>query len=100
MCIRFCAQPFARTLDAAICADIMLDGPSKCQGVREHRAHQRGCVIDPEEGLGYVLAAIKMIRKELDGKTPLNRFCRRALHARQLPDRRRQEHQLRAQPSA
>lgn len=32
-------------------------------------------VIDPEEGLGYVLDAIRMIRKELDGKTPLIGFA-------------------------
>ncbi|MCC6902544.1 MAG: uroporphyrinogen decarboxylase [Polyangiaceae bacterium] len=32
-------------------------------------------VIDPEESLGHVLAAIRMIRKELDGKTPLIGFA-------------------------
>src|SRR6478609_4406879 len=32
-------------------------------------------LIDPEESLGYVLSAIRMIRKELDGKTPLIGFA-------------------------
>lgn len=32
-------------------------------------------VIDPEESLGHVLAAIRMIRAELDGKTPLIGFA-------------------------
>ena len=32
-------------------------------------------VIDPEESLGHVLAAIRMIRQELDGKTPLIGFA-------------------------
>ncbi|MBI3204258.1 MAG: uroporphyrinogen decarboxylase [Myxococcales bacterium] len=32
-------------------------------------------VIDPEESLGHVLAAIRMIRRELDGKTPLIGFA-------------------------
>jgi uroporphyrinogen decarboxylase len=32
-------------------------------------------VIDPEDGLGYVLEAIRLIRKELDGKTPLIGFA-------------------------
>ncbi len=32
-------------------------------------------VIDPEESLGHVLAAIRLIRAELDGKTPLIGFA-------------------------
>ncbi len=32
-------------------------------------------VIDPEESLAHVLAAIRMIRQELDGKTPLIGFA-------------------------
>ncbi|MFZ5890989.1 MAG: uroporphyrinogen decarboxylase [Myxococcota bacterium] len=31
--------------------------------------------LDPEEGLGYVLQAIRLIRRELDGKTPLIGFA-------------------------
>jgi uroporphyrinogen decarboxylase len=31
--------------------------------------------FDPEEGLGYVLQAIRLIRRELDGKTPLIGFA-------------------------
>ena len=32
-------------------------------------------VVDPEESLGHVLAAIRLIRAELDGKTPLIGFA-------------------------
>jgi uroporphyrinogen decarboxylase len=32
-------------------------------------------VIDPEEGLGYVLEAIRLLRRELEGKTPLIGFA-------------------------
>lgn len=32
-------------------------------------------LIEPEEGLGYVLEAIRMLRRELDGKTPLIGFA-------------------------
>jgi len=32
-------------------------------------------VIEPDDGLGYVLAAIKMIRRELGGKVPLIGFA-------------------------
>ncbi|HWA73434.1 MAG TPA: uroporphyrinogen decarboxylase [Polyangiaceae bacterium] len=31
--------------------------------------------FDPEEGLGYVLEAVRLIRRELDGKTPLIGFA-------------------------
>jgi uroporphyrinogen decarboxylase len=31
--------------------------------------------FDPEEGLGHVLAAIRLLRRELDGKTPLIGFA-------------------------
>jgi uroporphyrinogen decarboxylase len=32
-------------------------------------------VIEPEEDLGYVLEAVRLIRRELDGKTPLIGFA-------------------------
>jgi len=80
----------AHKVDAAILfADILLplepmgapfefakgEGPVIHQPVRDRAAVERLRVIDPEEGLGYVLDAIKMIRKELDGKTPLIGFA-------------------------
>jgi uroporphyrinogen decarboxylase len=80
----------AHHVDAAILfADILLplepmgapfefakgEGPVIHSPVRDRRAVDALRVIDPEEGLGYVLDAIKMIRKELDGKTPLIGFA-------------------------
>src|SRR6478752_2545552 len=80
----------AHKVDAAILfADILLplepmgapfefakgEGPVIHQPVRDRAAVERLRVIDPEEGLGYVLEAIKLIRRELDGKTPLIGFA-------------------------
>ena len=80
----------AHGVDAAILfADILLplepmgapfefakgEGPVIHNPVRDRAAVDRLRVIDPEEGLGYVLDAIKMIRRELDGKTPLIGFA-------------------------
>ncbi|HWZ92644.1 MAG TPA: uroporphyrinogen decarboxylase [Polyangiaceae bacterium] len=84
-------QPvLAHGVDAAILfADILLplepmgapfefakgEGPVIHHPVRDRKAVDALRVIDPEEGLGYVLDAIKLIRKELDGKTPLIGFA-------------------------
>lgn len=80
----------AHGVDAAILfADILLplepmgapfefakgEGPVIHHPVRDRAAVDALRVIDPEEGLGYVLDAIRMIRKELDGKTPLIGFA-------------------------
>lgn len=80
----------AFAVDAAILfADILLplepmgapfefaagEGPRVFDPVRDKSGVERLRVIDPEEGLGYVLEAIKSIRKELDGKTPLIGFA-------------------------
>jgi uroporphyrinogen decarboxylase len=80
----------AHKVDAAILfADILLplepmgapfefakgEGPVIHTPVRDRAAVERLRVIDPEEGLGYVLEAIKLLRKELDGKTPLIGFA-------------------------
>ncbi len=51
------------------------EGPKVHEPVRDRAAVDRLRVIDPEEGLGYVLAAIRLIRAELDGKTPLIGFA-------------------------
>ena len=80
----------AHGVDAAILfADILLplepmgapfefakgEGPVIHSPVRDRAAVDRLRVIEPEDGLGYVLDAIRMIRKELDGKTPLIGFA-------------------------
>ena len=80
----------AHKVDAAILfADILLplepmgapfefakgEGPVIHHPVRDRAAVEALRVIEPEDGLGYVLDAIKMIRKELDGKTPLIGFA-------------------------
>ncbi len=80
----------AHRVDAAILfADILLplepmgapfefakgEGPVIHHPVRDRAAVEALRVIEPEDGLGYVLDAIKMIRRELDGKTPLIGFA-------------------------
>jgi uroporphyrinogen decarboxylase len=80
----------AMSVDAAILfADILLplepmgapfefaagEGPRFFEPVRTAADIERLRVIDPEESLAYVLSAIRMIRKELDGKTPLIGFA-------------------------
>ena len=83
-------QPLPHGVDAAILfADILLplepmgapfefakgEGPVVHQPVRSRADIERLRVCDPEEGLGYVLDAVRLIRKELDGKTPLIGFA-------------------------
>ncbi len=80
----------AHGVDAAILfADILLplepmgapfefakgEGPIVHQPVRSREDIERLRVIEPEEGLGYVLEAIRLIRRELEGKTPLIGFA-------------------------
>ncbi len=83
-------QPLRYGMDAAILfADILLplepmgapfefakgEGPVIHAPIRDRAAIAALRVFEPEEGLGYVLDAIKLIRKELDGKTPLIGFA-------------------------
>lgn len=83
-------QPLRLGVDAAILfADILLplepmgasfefaagEGPVIHEPVRDRAAIEKLRVFDPEEGLAYVLSAIRLIRKELDGKTPLIGFA-------------------------
>jgi len=80
----------ALEVDAAILfADILLplepmgapfefaagEGPVIHHPVRDRAGVERLRVIEPEDGLGYVLEAVRLIRKELDGKTPLIGFA-------------------------
>jgi uroporphyrinogen decarboxylase len=77
-------------VDAAIVfADIMLplepmgapfefaagEGPVIVRPVRDAAAVEALRVIDPEESLAYVLEAVRLVRAELDGKTPLIGFA-------------------------
>ncbi len=83
-------QPLPFGFDAAILfADILLplepmgapfefakgEGPVVHEPIRTAEQIEKLRVVDPEEGLGYVLAAVRMIRKELEGKTPLIGFA-------------------------
>jgi uroporphyrinogen decarboxylase len=83
-------QPLRLGMDAAILfADILLvlepmgasfefakgEGPVIHDPVRDRAGIDRLRVFDPEEGLGHVLAAVRMLRRELDGKTPLIGFA-------------------------
>jgi uroporphyrinogen decarboxylase len=84
-------QPIkALGVDAAILfADILLpleplgapfefaagEGPVIHNPVRDKAAVDKLRLFAPEEGLGYVLQAVRLIRKELDGKTPLIGFA-------------------------
>ncbi|HKY39549.1 MAG TPA: uroporphyrinogen decarboxylase [Polyangiaceae bacterium] len=51
------------------------EGPVIHEPVRDKAGVDRLRLFAPEEGLGYVLSAIRLIRKELDGKTPLIGFA-------------------------
>lgn len=83
-------QPLRLGMDAAILfADILLplepmgapfefaqgEGPVIHEPVRDRAGIERLRVFEPEEGLGYVLEAVRIIRRELDGKTPLIGFA-------------------------
>jgi len=80
----------AFAVDAAILfADILLplapmgasfefaagEGPVIHEPVRDRQGIDRLAPFDPEEGLPHVLAAIRLLRRELDGKTPLIGFA-------------------------
>jgi uroporphyrinogen decarboxylase len=84
-------QPIrALGVDAAILfADILLplepmgapfefaagEGPVFSSPIRTHADVERLRIIDPEESLGHVLSAIRLLKKELAGKTPLIGFA-------------------------
>jgi uroporphyrinogen decarboxylase len=83
-------QPLVFGVDAAILfADILLplepmgapfefakgEGPVVHQPVRDRAGVEKLRVIEPQEGLGYVLDALRMIRRELAGKVPLIGFA-------------------------
>lgn len=83
-------QPVPHGVDAAILfADILLplepmgapfefakgEGPVVHHPIQNKAQIDALRVIDPEDGLAYVLEAIRMIRKELDGKVPLIGFA-------------------------
>src|SRR6187431_1114802 len=80
----------AHKVDAAILfADILLplepmgapfefaagEGPVFSSPIRTHADVERLRIIDPEESLPHVLAAIRMLKTELSGKTPLIGFA-------------------------
>jgi uroporphyrinogen decarboxylase len=82
-------QPLSMGMDAAILfADILLmlepmgapfefakgEGPIVHEPVRDRAGIDKLRLFEPEEGLGYVLEAVRLLRKELDGKTPLIGF--------------------------
>ena len=83
-------QPLRLGVDAAILfADILLplepmgaafefakgEGPVIHSPIHDRGAIERLRVFEPEEGLAYVLSAIRLIRHELNGKTPLIGFA-------------------------
>ena len=91
LAVEITLQPVRRLgVDAAILfADILLpvepmglkldfvkgEGPAICPPVRTARDVARLRRVDPEEGLGYVLEAVRLLRRELDGGTPLIGFA-------------------------
>ncbi len=91
LCTEVTLQPVvAHNVDAAILfADILLplepmgapfefakgEGPIVHNPIRTVADVERLRVCEPEDGLEYVLNAIRMIRGELDGKTPLIGFA-------------------------
>src|SRR4051794_34756248 len=86
LALKVTLQPLRLGVDAAILfADILLplepmgapfefaqgEGPVIHEPIRTAAAIDRLRVIDPEEGLGYVLSSIRLIRSELAGRVPL-----------------------------
>ncbi len=51
------------------------EGPVVHSPIRTARDVERLRLIEPEEDLGYVLTAIRWLRRELNGKTPLIGFA-------------------------
>jgi uroporphyrinogen decarboxylase len=51
------------------------EGPVIHEPIRDARGIERLRIIDPEDGLGYVMASLRLIRRELDGKVPLIGFA-------------------------
>lgn len=83
-------QPLRLGMDAAILfADILLplepmgapfefakgEGPVIHAPIRSRADVDRLRICEAEEGLGYVLEAVRLIRRELDGRTPLIGFA-------------------------
>ena len=83
-------QPLRLGMDAAILfADILLplepmgaafefakgEGPVIHEPVRDRAGIEKLRIFDAEEGLPHVLQAIRLLRRELDGKTPLIGFA-------------------------
>lgn len=83
-------QPLRLGMDAAILfADILLpiepmgapfefvkgEGPVVHTPIRDVKQIEALRICDPQDDLGHVLAAVSLIRKELDGKTPLIGFA-------------------------
>jgi uroporphyrinogen decarboxylase len=83
-------QPLRLGMDAAILfADILLplepmgapfefakgEGPVVHNPIKDRADVEKLKVIEPEEGLGYVLEALKLLRKELAGKVALIGFA-------------------------
>ena len=91
LAVQVTLQPLkAYAVDAAILfADLLLplepmgapfefqagEGPVVHSPVRTAKDVERLRIINPEEDLGYVLTAIRWLRRELDGKTPLIGFA-------------------------
>ena len=87
---RVTLQPLVHGVDAAILfADILLplepmgapfefaanEGPRMLNPVTDARSVEALRVFDVEEGLGFVLEALRVLRRELEGKTPLIGFA-------------------------
>jgi len=83
-------QPLKLEVDAAILfADILLilepmgapfdfvedQGPVLERPIRDRADVERLRICDPEEDLAYVMEAVRLIRQQLDGKTPLIGFA-------------------------
>ncbi len=91
LAVQVTLQPIKRfDLDAAILfSDIMIilrgmgiefdiresHGPVVANPVRDYASAEALHVLDPNEGVPYVLEAIRMLRRELDGKLPLIGFA-------------------------
>ena len=64
------------------------EGPVFRHPIREMEQIEKLRIIEPEEDLPFLMEAIRIVRKELDGKIPLIGFCGGSLYPCQLHHRR------------
>ncbi len=65
------------------------EGPVFRHPIREMKQIEKLRIIEPEEDLPFLMEAIRIVRRELDGQDPSHRILRGSLYPRQLHHRGR-----------